>query len=363
MAKIKNIAIIGPPFTSIPPIGHGGTERIVYEMGEELIRQGYDVDIFGCGESSINGNFRQIFPKAINEIKFDSDLVEASRPLRLETAYLTAVMKILSQEEGKYDVVFNHARGGYLLLPLFEKLKTPIITTFHLPLFRELNSALKSLSKPNFISISDSQRKNAPDLKYLATINNGVNTKEYTFNKQPQDYLLFLGALGKHKGLHIAVDVAKKTDKTLKIAGGKKREPFFSQEIQPQIDNKKIIFIGEVNGSEKVKLYQNAKALIFPVLIDEAFGLVMIEAMACGTPVIAFHCGAVPEVIKDGVTGFVCPLGDGEALTKAVQKIYEMPDNQYQKMRQDCRRHVEENFTVENMVGKYLKIAAELISE
>lgn len=362
--EIKKIAIIAPPFTTIPPTGHGGTERIIYWTEEELVKRGYDVDVFGCGKFNIHANFRQIFKQTIDEMKLDPDLTEASRPLRLENAYLTAVMQILSDEDGKYDVIFNHARSGYLFIPLFEKLITPLITTFHLPLFDELNDSLKDLNEPNFISISDAQRKNAPDLKYLATIYNGVRLDNFPFFQKNQDYLLYVGALGEHKGLHIAIEVAKKTNNVLKIVGGKKREPFFSQEIKPLIDNKQIILVGEIDGKEKIDLYKNAKALLFPIFIDEAFGLVMIEAMACGTPVVAFDRGAVREVIKDGETGFICPVGDLEALTKAVNKIYQMStEEEYQKMRENCRRHVEENFTVEKMVGNYLKVAQELIEK
>ena len=352
---MKKIAIIAPPFTTVPPVGHGGTERIIFEKSEELVRRGFDVDVFGCGNFKISGNFRQIFPKTINEMKFDPDIVEASRPLRIETAYLTAVMEILSAEDDKYDVIFNHARGGYLFIPLFEKLKTPIISTFHLPLFEELNIALKNLKKPNFISISDSQRQNAPDLKYLMTIYNGVNLNQFTYNEKPKDYLLFIGALGKHKGLDTAIEVAKKTGQILKIIGGKKREPFFSEKIAPQIDNKQIILMGEIDGPEKIKLYQNAHTLLFPVQIDEAFGLVMIEAMACGTPVVAFDKGAVEEVVVDGKTGFICPSGDLACLQKSVAKVRQID-------RRNCRRLVEEKFTIQIMVDNYLK-AYELVKK
>lgn len=265
------IALIAPPFTTIPPKGHGGTERIVYEKAEELTRRGHNVDVFGCGKAKISGNFRQIFSHTISEMNFDPDLVEASRPLRIEMAYLSKVMDILNKEDGRYDVIFNHARGGYLFVSLFEKLNTPLITTFHLPLFRELNDALKNLAHPNFISISDSQRQNAPDLKYLATVYNGVDLDKFQFNQHPEEYLLFVGALGKHKGLHLAIELAKKTNHTLKIIGGKKREPYFSEIIRPQIDNQQIIYLGEIDGQEKIELYQYAKALIFPILIDEAF--------------------------------------------------------------------------------------------
>lgn len=348
------IAIIAPPFTSVPPQGHGGTESIIYEKTEELVRRGHSVDVFGCGQFRISGNFRQIFPKTIAEMKFDPDVVEASRPLRIETAYLTAVMEILSQEDGKYDVIFNHARGGYLFVPLFEKLKTPLITTFHLPLFGELNIALKNLKNPNFISISNSQRKNAPDLKYLATIYDGIDPEKYSFNNSPEDYLLFVGALGKHKGLDVAIKVAKKTKKILKIVGGKKREPFFSKEVVPSIDGKQIILIGEVDGPYKIKLYQNAKALLFPTLIEESFGLVMIEAMACGTPVVAFDRGSVREIIENNVTGFVCPADDLDRLVDAVERI-DLID------RHQCRQLVEKKFTVKRMVNDYLKVATELL--
>lgn len=348
------IAIIAPPFTTVPPHGHGGTERIIFSKIKELVKRGYEVEVFGCGKFEIPAKFHQIFPEPIAKMKFDVDLVEASRPLRLEAAYLTAVMEILSQTDGRYDIVFNHARGGYLFAPLFEKLKTPILSTFHLPLFKELDLALKDLKEEIFISISNHQRQNAPNIKYAATVYNGLDLDEFEYNENPENYILFLGALGKHKGLHLAIEVSLKTGQKLIIAGGKKREPFFTKEIQPKIDNKQIKLVGEVDGREKINLFKNAKALLFPTLIDESFGLVMIEAMACGTPVISLDKGAVGEVIDNGRTGFVCR--DVGEMAKAVGRLSQLK-------RSDCRKLVEEKFTTKIMVDNYLKTAEKAIQK
>jgi glycosyltransferase involved in cell wall biosynthesis len=214
-------------------------------------------------------------------------------------------MEEIIRREGKFDIIFNHARGGYIFLPLTHFLKTPVISIFHLPLFEEIADFLALFKKPNLITISNSQRKNFPKINYLATVYNGVDLKEFPFSEKPKDYFIFMAAIGEHKNPKDAILAAKKSGEKLILAGGKAREPYFSKEIKPRLDGKIIKYVGEVSGKERTTLLRNAKALLFPIRWQEPFGLVMIEAMACGTPVIAYPNGAVPEIVKDGETGYL----------------------------------------------------------
>jgi glycosyltransferase involved in cell wall biosynthesis len=257
-------------------------------------------------------------------------------------------MEEIIRREGEFDIIFNHARGGYIFLPLTHFLKTPVISIFHLPLFEEIADFLALFKKPNLITISNSQRKNFPKINYLAMVYNGVDLKEFPFSEKAKDYFIFMAAIGEHKNPKDAILAAKKSGGKLILAGGKVREPYFSKEIKPRLDGKIIKYVGEVSGKERTTLLRNAKALLFPIRWQEPFGLVMIEAMACGTPVIAYPNGAVPEIVKDGETGFIVKNANG--MEKAIKKI-ELID------RRKCRERVAKFFTVEKMVEKYEKIA------
>ena len=351
MKKNKKIAVIVPPFTTVPPPEQGGTERIAYEMIEGFVKKGYQVTLFGAGKYKGSAKFIQIFKKTITERKIDTTYIEASRPLRIESAYLAKVMKKIIKKDKEFDIIFNHSRGGYLLLPLSLYLKTPIVSIMHLPIFKEVADVLASYKKPNVVTISNNQRKNFKNVDYLATVYNGINLSEFNFCEKPKDYFLFMGALGEHKNPKDAILAAKKAKVKLILAGGKKREPYFSKEIKPLIDNKQIKYMGEVSDKKRVNLLKYTKALFFPVKWQEPFGLVMIEAMACGTPVIAYPNGAVKEVIKNKKTGFIVKNTAG--IVKAIKNIDKID-------RKECRKYVEKNFTVEKMVDDYEKIIKKL---
>jgi len=351
--KKKNIhiAIIVPPFTTVPPSGQGGTERIAYQMIEGLIKKGYKVTLFGAGKYYGPANYIQVFKKTIAERKIDTTLIESSRPLRIETAYMAKVIKEIIKREGEFNVIFNHARGGYLFLPLTNYLKTPIVSILHLPIFKEIAEVFASYKKPNLVTISNSQRKDFPKINYLATVYNGIDLSEFEFSKTPKDYFLFMGALGEHKNPKDAILAAKKAKVKVILASGKKREPYFSKEIKPLIDGKQIKYLGEISNGKRIELLKYAKALLFPVKWREPFGLVMIEAMACGTPVIAYPNGAVPEVVKNKKTGFI--VRNIKEMTKAIKNINTIDRNK-------CRERVEKYFTVEKMINGYEKIVKRL---
>ena len=352
MNKKPSIAIVAPPFTTIPPSGQGGTERIAHEMVEGFHKKGYRVTLFGAGRYKGSAKFIQIFRKTITERKIDTTYIESSRILRLESAYAAQVMKEIIRKEGEFDVIFNHARGGYLFLPLSLFLKTPIISILHLPIFKEVADVLSSYKKPNTVTISNNQRKGFSNINYLATIYNGVNLKEFPFSPKPKDYFLFMGAIGEHKNPLDAILAVKKAGAKLIIAGGKKREPYFSKEIKPLIDGKQIKYAGEVVGKKRTDLLGYAKAFIFPIKWQEPFGLVMIEAMASGTPVIAYPAGAVPEVVEHNKTGFI--VKNVAEMAKAMKNIETID-------RKICRERVEKHFTTEKMVDGYEKIVKRFI--
>ena len=352
MAKKSKIAIIVPPFTTVPPHGQGGTERIADEMIEGFVKKGYRVTLFGAGRYKGSANFIQIFKKTINERKINTTYIESSRLLRIESAYIARVMKKIIKREGEFDVIFNHARGGCLFLPLSLFIKTPIISIIHLPIFKEIANILASYKKPNIITISNNQRKGFANINYLGTVYNGINLSEFEFCEKPKDYFLFMGALGEHKNPKDAILAAKKAKVKLILAGGKKREPYFSKEIKPLIDGKRIKYIGEVMGKKRIDLYKYAKGFLFPIKWQEPFGLVMIEAMACGVPIIAYPNGAVPEVVKNKKTGFI--VKNVNEIVKAIKNINKID-------RKKCRERVKKYFSVEKMVDNYEKVIKKFI--
>lgn len=346
-----NILVIIPPFSTIPAVGQGGTERIAEGTINELIKRGHDVSLIGCGDCQTKAKFIQIFPKAISDQKFDPALTEASRPLQIETAYITIVMKYLVDHDGEYDLILNNLRGGHLLLPLAKSLKTPIISILHLPLFEELVEALSQFEKPNLVSISNNQRQPANGrVNFLSTIYNGLDLNEFPFNSAPGDYFLFMGSIGEHKSPHLAIEACEKAGAKLFLTGGKVREPYFANSIKPHL-NENIQYLGEVSGTQRIKFFQKAKALLMPITWEEPFGLVVIEAMACGTPVIAFDRGAMREIITDGVDGFV--VDDVDQMAVRIKEINGIN-------RQKSRQKVEEKFTYEKMVDEYLQSYKEI---
>jgi len=346
------VAIIAPPFTSISAKKQGGTERVVEQTINGLYKKGYRVTLYGAGKYSGLAKFVPIFKKTISDIKINPDKIEASRVLRLELAYLSTIMHEMIKKDGQFDVILNHARGGYLFLPITKFIKTPIVSVIHLPIFKEMEDFVSLYKKPNIVSISNNQRKGFDKINYLATVYNGVDLSEFEFNPNPKDYFLTMGAMGGHKNPKDAIMAVKKVDAKLIMAGGKKREPYFSEEIMPLVDGKQIQYVGEVEGKQRIDLFKNAKALLFPIKWEEPFGLVMIEAMACGTPVIAYARGAVKEVIQNKKTGFI--VKNVSEMAKAIKNIDLIN-------RLDCRNLVENKFSVEKMVDNYELIIKKII--
>ncbi|MBI4096097.1 MAG: glycosyltransferase family 4 protein [Candidatus Levybacteria bacterium] len=356
------IAILGSVALPVPPPAQGGTEWIAYYQAKGLGERGHEVLLFASKGTAVN--FQNISNIEVIEVgggdvvagssaenNFDTHSVESSRRLRLETVYLSEALEKLIERKDDYDLIVNNMRGEAVFLPVAKLLNKPFANVMHLNLFPELAKTFQKFDT-HVITISNAQRKDFPALNYLATVYNCVDIEKFTFNSTPQDYLLMVGSIGRHKNQGEAIAIAKELGMRLVLAG-KIRDQDYLEELKKDIDGERIKHIGEISFEEKVKLYQNAKAFIFPIKWEEPFGLVMIEAMACGTPVVAYNHGAVSEVVRDGLTGFV--VENHSQMVEAIKKIDSIK-------RQDCRKHVEENFTIEKMIDGYEKALEKLIA-
>jgi len=275
---------------------------------------------------------------------------------------------IFDAKEHKLDILHSFHDLEYLDHFFDGFVDVPMVYTLHDPLPDKGTYKyflLNQFADHNYVSISNSQRKNQLKLNYIATVYHGIDLDDFLFWSKPKDYFLFMARIIKEKGLPTAIKTAIATETPLKIGSDitpKVRESnYFKQQIKPFLNNPLInrpIFFDKDKG---VKAYQEAKALLFPIEWEEPFGMVMIEAMACGTPVVAFGRGSVPEIIKDGETGFVVdPKAGQEGFIKAAKKILDMPEEKYLTMRQNCRKHVEENFTSEIMAKNYEKVYSKI---
>jgi len=358
------IAILGSVALTVPPFRQGGTEWIAYYQAEGLGKLGHKILLFAATGSKrenyelieVGGGDTIAGSGTIQDRFYGSSIpdrhyTESSRNLRKENVYLAQVIQQLIDRKDDYDLILNNMRGEAVFIPLAKTLGKPFVNVMHLPLFPELASLFKQYNT-NIITISNAQRKNFPFLNYLATIYNCVDVKKFVFNKKGSDYLLMLGSISPHKNQLGAIRVARKLGMDLVLAGKIGDQNYFNK-IKKEIDGVKIQWVGELSVEAKMELYQNARAFLFPILWEEPFGLVMIEAMACGTPVIAFANGAIPEVLVDGLTGYVIEGNSEEKMAEAIKKIDKI-------RREDCRKYVEEKFTVEKMVGDYEKALLEI---
>lgn len=258
-------------------------------------------------------------------------------------------------QKNRYDIIhiFHLAPK---ILPFVNLTKTPTVFTLHDPMLANWNKAIKYCpwrNKASYISISDNQRKGMPDLNYVETVYNGLEIEKFKFRKKQGDYLAFLGRYSPEKGVDLAISAAIKSKEKLKMAGTVWGGGFYNEKIKPYLKKNKIEDLGFLNGEKISDFLGNAKALLFPIRWEEPFGLVMIEAMACGVPIIAFDKGSVSEIVRHGKTGFV--VKNEKEMIKAIKDINKID-------RADCRKHVENNFTIEKMVNGYEKTYNKIVS-
>lgn len=337
------IAMVAPVWERVPPERYGGIELVVYLLTEGLVGNGHEVTLFATGDSQTKGKLASHFPHAQRRWmgKIEPDLLHVS----------SAYHQI--KEEGDYDIIHNHA--GYSGIALADFINTPVLTTLH-GIFTEFNVPFFKYFKDvcYYNSISDEQRRGFPELKYIATVYNAIDVDSYPFTAEKEDYFLWLSRLSPFKGAHQAVQLAKKLNFKLILAGkiDEVDRPYYSHDVCPYIDGKQIVYLGEVDESKKRQLMAKARAFLFPISWSEPFGLVMIEAMACGTPVIATHHGAVPEVVVDSETGFVV-----EGPEEMVERIKQV--DQIDPAR--CRQWVEKRFSQATMTRHYEEVYQKII--
>lgn len=336
------IAMVAPLAIKIPPEKYGGSEFIVYYLTEELVRRGHEVDLYATGDSETSANLISVIDKGLWSIPDFKDV---------PSCYLSMMYQIA--DSGKqYDVIHDHL-GPYGTV--MSKLSDiPVVTTLHTPV-TEFRAKLYDQAKENYylVSISNNQRKDFPDLNYVETVYNGVPVDKYDFSDQAGEYLCFLGRFDNIKGAKEAVDFALTTGEKLVLAAKIEDKKYFTEYIEPKIDNKQIVYLGEVGFEEKVKLLKNAKALVSLINWDEPFGLVVPEANACGTPVIVNPRGAFPELVVDGVNGFLTDGTAGGAIS-ALKKIDQID-------RRKCWEMVRNKFSVERMADGYENVYQKVI--
>jgi glycosyltransferase involved in cell wall biosynthesis len=330
------IAILSPVWFPVPPTGYGGIEWVVALLADGLVDAGHDVTLFASGESRTKASLVSVYEEAPSE-KIGLSLPELHHAL---ACY---------ERAAEFDVVNDHS--GPPAAAIGGAVATPVVHTVHGPLDGEAGPVYEQLARVapdvGLISLSLNQRRPKPDLPWVANCPNALDLSAYPAHPHRGDYLLFVGRLSFDKGAHRAIEVAKAADLPLKIAG-KLREPlekeYFEAHVRPNLAWG-IEYLGEVSHDEKVELLQNARATLFPISWEEPFGLVMIESMACGTPVIATRWGAVPEVIEHGRGGVI--VDDHHAMAAAIEEADRLDPA-------ECRRYVEERFSAERMVADYV---------
>ena len=354
---MMKIALLAPFEESVPPYKYGGTELIVYYLAQILSKK-HSVFLLATGDSKTKAKLVPIFPRSIRKEKVSQDM-----RIRESLKYIGIAKVVQELKKINPDIVHNHI--GWRFLPFAPLFKSPVITTLHGPLNVSYQQFVygKFREYP-FISISNSQRKPFKILNFLATVYNGIDIKQFHFNGKPKgDYFAFLGRMSPEKGPVQAIRAAKKAGIKLRMAAKVDvvDKDYFEKKVRFLIDGRQIKFIGEIGLKEKDEFLRNAKGLLVPLQWEEPFGLFMIEAMACGTPVIAFNRGSVPEIIKNGKTGFICKPNDLNSMVRAIKRVYQMPEKDYLKMRRLCRQHVEKNFTAERMVSEYEKVYEKIL--
>ena len=341
------IAQLAPIWKTVPPKKYGGTELVVSELTEELVRQGHQVTLFACGGSSTTGKLVEVIQKPMYDLAGGFGWKTIQPYMFLEFAELIKHLK-------DFDIIHNHIDDFYPLVfaPLID---IPLVTTWHSSTRPNFPFLAERFKDNFFVSISDAQRQLAPYLNYVQTIYHGLPIKRYEFaNDSRNDFLFFLGSLTAEKGVDLAVKAASEMGEKLIIAGERRKadEEFLREKVLPYVDGEKIKLLGEISFQEKIHYYSQAKALLFPSQWHEAFGLVMIEALACGTPVIAYNHGSVSEVIENNKTGFV--VDNFSDFKQSISQIASIS-------RSDCRLAAETRFDVKIMADNYVKLYQQLI--
>jgi glycosyltransferase involved in cell wall biosynthesis len=336
------IAQVAPLFESVPPRLYGGTERVVSYLTEELVRLGHDVTLFASGDSVTGAHLVPVCPEALRLSTTSIDYL---------AHHIVMLEEVFSQKDN-FDIIHFHI--DYLHFPLSRREHVANVTTLHGRLdIPDLQPLYQKFGDMPVVSISDAQREPLPNANWQATVYHGLPQAQYKFHDQAGKYVAFLGRISPEKGVDRAIEIASLAGVPLKIAAKVDRadQEYYDKTIEPLLDNPLVEYIGEIGYPDKNEFLGNALALLFPINWPEPFGLVMIEAMACGTPVIAHPSGSVPEIIEEGRTGFL--VNDVQAAARAIEHVSELS-------REECRRVFEERFSATRMAKDYLTVYAKL---
>jgi len=338
------IAQVAPLFESVPPRAYGGTERVVSYLTEALVDMGHEVTLFASGDSVTRAKLVPVVDKALR--------LHPGRPDWV--IWHTLMLDRVLQSADRFDVIHFHV--DTLQLPVVERCcETPSLTTAHGRLdLADLQPLFKRFSRHPMVSISDSQRRPLPAANWQATVYHGLPPALYSFHPQPQDYFAFIGRISPEKRVDRAIEIAIACNMPLRIAAkvDAADTEYFATRIEPMLDHPLVTFIGEIGDEAKNDFIGNARALLTPIDWPEPFGLVMIEAMACGTPVVAWRNGSVPELIEPGVNGFIV-----ESMEEAIAAARNIDSID----RRTCRDVFERRFAAPVMARRYLEVYQELV--
>lgn len=337
------IAQIAPIIERVPPERYGGTERVIYNLTEELVKKGHDVTLFASGDSITSAKLIALVPKPLRKTKI-KDLYGTNTwsLLNIGLAY---------QLQDKFDIIHDHHYE--ISAPTANMSEIPVVMTLHGAINENNKAMLEYLDNINYVTISNAQAKPAPKLNWIGTVYNGLDMENYPFSDKAGKYLLFVGRLTMEKGVHTAIDVAWRLQMPLIIAAKLDKVPsdqrYYKEYIEPRLKKYKglIRWIGEVDEKKRNHLMKNAFAFLHPITWPEPFGLTLIESMACGTPVIAFPLGSIPEIIVNNKTGFI--VNTPSQMAAAVKKIPSIN-------RKDCREYALRKFSAKRMADEYEKV-------
>jgi len=335
-----NIVMVAPPYFEVPPSGYGGVEAVVAQLTDALIARGHRVTLLGAGRSGTTGRFIRVWDDILAE-RLGEPFPEVMHALKVRR-----IITELALNE-RIDVVHDHTFAGPLNGPVFSALGIPTVVTVHGPVDGEPQEYYRALGdSAQLVAISDRQRALAPGLNWIARVHNAVRTIEFPLQTKKQDFALFLGRYAPYKGPDLALQAAHAANIPLVLAAKMNEAPekeYFNTAVRPLLTDRDCVF-GEADAVAKRLLLSSARCLLFPIRWEEPFGIVMIEAMACGTPVVALRGGAVEEVVQDGVTGIICD--DPSELPAAIAAASSIDPIA-------CRRRVMQHFSVDQLGAGY----------